>query len=428
MQALTTMISRLTRRNGAAGGQMVAGDGAGEGRSEGRSDGRSLARVTQALGPARRGDSFMATEMPGTRTAHRRRRLWPFALVLVPTLLGVLYFGLMAADQYTVESRFALRSREGQGMDPIGLMIGLPASQSGTDGYLLVDYIRSRDIVEQIDREFNLRAMFSAPNGDILTRARADYTIEELTEYWRQQLSVRFDSSSGVVVVRIRAFAAQDALKISERVLALSEALVNQLSGRARADAVRNADEDVARMEQRLRAARRAIQLYREQTNVIDVTRTAGSRQEIVNRLQGEIVQLNAELKTFSTYNLSNSPGVNYLKTRLQVLETQLAQIKNERLPNEPRGVSELIANFQDLETEQQFAEKAYTAAMASLERARAEADRQSRYVVVAVNPRLPQSPLYPERLKMIIVIAIASGLITGVIMMLTASIKDHVH
>jgi capsular polysaccharide transport system permease protein len=119
---------------------------------------------------------------------------------------------------------------------------------------------------------------------------------------------------------------------------------------------------------------------------------------------------------------------VNYLKTRLQVLETQLAQIKNERLPNEPRGVSELIANFQDLESEQQFAEKAYTAAMASLERARAEADRQSRYVVVAVNPRLPQSPLYPERLKMIIVIAIASGLITGVIMMLTASIKDHVH
>ena len=69
-------------------------------------------------------------------------------VVVVPTLVSALYFGLMASDQYVSQSRFVIRApgvRAGQGTVLANLVQtpGVASGREQTDEVL--DYISSRD-------------------------------------------------------------------------------------------------------------------------------------------------------------------------------------------------------------------------------------------------------------------------------------------
>ena len=79
--------------------------------------------------------------------------------------------------------------------------------------------------------------------------------VEDLVTYWRGQVDAFFDQSNGTIVVKARAFAPEDALKLAQGIIASSERLVNDLSARARSDALRNSENDVRQAERRLATA-----------------------------------------------------------------------------------------------------------------------------------------------------------------------------
>lgn len=104
-----------------------------------------------------------------------------------------------------------------------------------------------------------------------------------------------------------------------------------------------------------------------------------------------------------------DTPRIRVLKTRIESLEQQLA-VERQRLgagekgtsaaddPNAP-DVAGRIAEFEELETEREFAERAYTAALGSLEKARVDANNRQRYLALFIEPTLSQMAQYPTRL-----------------------------
>ena len=57
-----------------------------------------------------------------------------------------------------------------------------------------------------------------------------------------------------------------------------------------------------------------------------------------------------------------------------------------------------LISEFERLTVDREFAEQTYRGALTSMELAREEATRQSRYLATYINPTLPQDSEYPRR------------------------------
>ena len=95
---------------------------------------------------------------PGTGGCSRASRCW----CSLPFAVSVWYLYARAADQYHSEVAFSIRSEEGTSAAAAGILGALTqiGSGSASDTDILFEYIRSQRIVEEIDPELDLRAMF----------------------------------------------------------------------------------------------------------------------------------------------------------------------------------------------------------------------------------------------------------------------------
>jgi capsular polysaccharide transport system permease protein len=217
----------------------------------------------------------------------------------VPATLAAVYFFLIAADQYVAEFRFALRTVEPVRAEVGGLLQGSVApSPVGVDSYAVVQYLGSRDVIDELGKTLDLREMFSRPEADWLTRLQLPVSIEELVRYWKSQVDAFYDITNGTIVVRASAFTPQDALQLARGVLASAERLVNDLSARARHDTLSNSEKEVRRAERRLKATLARLREFRDREGIIDPRKTADATQALAGRIRDEIVRTDTELST----------------------------------------------------------------------------------------------------------------------------------
>jgi capsular polysaccharide transport system permease protein len=83
-------------------------------------------------------------------------------------------------------------------------------------------------------------------------------------------------------------------------------------------------------------------------------------------------------------------------------------------------------AEFQRLSLERGFADQQLAAALASLETARNEAQRQQLYLETISKPSLPDDATQPKRLRSIFTTLALSAIAWGIIAMLVAGVREH--
>ena len=89
-------------------------------------------------------------------------------------------------------------------------------------------------------------------------------------------------------------------------------------------------------------------------------------------------------------------------------------------------SITAQAAAYQRLFLENELAEKQLAAAIASLESAKAEADRQQLYLEVVSQPSKPDLALKPQRFYNIIATLVIGLMLYGIISLLTASVREH--
>jgi capsular polysaccharide transport system permease protein len=352
------------------------------------------------------------------------------ALVLIPTAVAAAYYFAVAADQYVAEFRFTLNTVDPPRLDPLSLLTGNAAhSPAAVDSQILVQYMTSRAIVDDIGAALDLRRIFSPPSADWWARLPPSAPVEQLVRYWKGQVDPFYDPAEGTVTVRLRAFAPQDALRLSEAVVAACEKLVNDLSLRARRDALRQSENELARAEGRLKSVLGEIRAFRDREGLIDPARTAQASGAIATRLRDELVRANADLSTLRAYMRDDAPSVKVLKARIHSLEGQQRALAREMTdPDKTRSdtLSRVLGSYEELESEHKFAETAYQHALHSLDRARASADRQHVFVASFVPPSLPEEALYPRRWRSLGIIALMAFAVWSIGGLTVQSVRDH--
>jgi capsular polysaccharide transport system permease protein len=122
-----------------------------------------------------------------------------------------------------------------------------------------------------------------------------------------------------------------------------------------------------------------------------------------------------------------NAPQVLAAEEVVKSISAQIAN-ENRRLvdPRKPEGLGTTMADFEAAMVEKEFSQKAYQSAMANLEVARADADRQHRYIALVANPSLPDQSTYPHRTRSIITAFFLSFLLLGVGSLISAAVREH--
>ena len=367
----------------------------------------------------------------------RNRWLGISALVCIalPVLLASLYYAFFAADQYATEARFAVRSNDSQAADVIGVFSGMPSSTVISDSYILTDYVRSIEMVRALEARIPLREIYSRSQADFFVRLDPTISIEKLVEYWQSRVKPVYDSTKNTISIEATAFMPQDAQTVLTAILDVSKNLVNNLSQQARQDAVKFAASEVIRAEQRVRDVNNQMLAFRTAHNEVDPTVTATSTLGIASGLDSERSRLKSQLAAISGYLAPDAPSVQMLRSRIEALDKESASVQDRVSSDDPAsskpGSSGALANvvgeYQDVLLSQQFAEKAYEAAQASLERARVEADRQQSYLAVYVAPTVPQDAIYPRAMLNTLAIMLLAGLAWGLGALMFLTVRDHV-
>jgi capsular polysaccharide transport system permease protein len=368
---------------------------------------------------------------PSERTLARLKRIprlfW--LTVAIPTALASVYFGLIAADRYVSESRFVVRSpqRPMQAGSLSALLQGTAFSRSQDDAYSVHDFILSRDALQELDRELQVRKAFGHTGLDFPNRFPAldfDDSFEALHRYYQKRVSVDYDSASSVSVLRVDAFTAADAQRINQMLLDLSERLVNQISERARQDMIRFAADEVREAERRAKEATLALAAFRNQTVVVDPEKQSVIQLQQVAKLQEEIIATKTQLAQLRKYTPDN-PQIPALVTRLDTLQREL-DAEMSKVAGSRGSLAEKAVGYEPLVLERAFAERQLASAMTALETARSEAQRQQLYLERIVQPNLPDVAIEPRRLRSVGVVFVLGLIAWGIVSLLAASVREH--
>lgn len=373
------------------------------------------------------------TETPARRSAAVewvKKRRWFVIFVIVPTLLAALYYGLIASDIYISESRFVIKSpdQKRSQMSTLANLVqttGLSGGQEQASEVLT--FVRSRDALRALEKDADVRGKFSAPQADILSRFPKPFSngsFESLFKYYGDMVDARLDNESGTAIIKVRAFAPQDAYVINRQLLDLSEALVNRLNTRAQTKGVTEAQKQVELATARAKTARVALTQYRNTQALIDPSKQAVGVLDIANKMIAERAALQAQLDLMQRVAPAN-PSIPALRNRINAISVQIAS-QDSRVVGNGRGIASKMGGYENLLVEQEFATESLNAANTALVQARAEAQRQQFYLERVVNPNIPDMPLLPERLLKVIIIAATALCLYFIGWMFVVGVLEH--
>ena len=370
-----------------------------------------------------------------TKSQWRRLRRWMkkrafITALVVPTVLAFVYFLVFASPMYVSHASFAIRSADASsssGLD-IASMFLRTSGSTGNDAYIINDYIQSLDLAQDIDRELELVKHYSDQDHDLISRLWRNPTQDELVRYWRWAVIPQLNVDTGIISLEVKAYTPDMAQALTQAVLSRSEALVNAMNERAQNDAVALAREEVSRAEERVRKAQSAMREFRDAHNLIDPKMTAEGLQSLVSGLEAEAATLRTQISEAKSYMKADAPVIKSLNQRLAAVEKQLSE---EKLRVAGQGsvqgnLNALVADYEDLTIEAEFAQKQLVSAMTSLEQARIQQMAQSRYVVAYQQPTLPDESLYPKPFLFTLYVFAGMLLFLGIVSLIWASIREH--
>ncbi|APA88933.1 hypothetical protein BJG93_27020 [Paraburkholderia sprentiae WSM5005] len=352
-----------------------------------------------------------------------------FALtVVLPTTIAVVYFGLIASDVYVSESRFVVRSPQKQTQSTVvgALLQGTGFSRAQDDTYAVVAYIQSRDALKELNKA-NYIADAYGNHGDFVSHFSRSFddSFEALWKYYnRHVVSIEVDATSAIGTLQVRGYTANDAEKINEHLLELSESLVNRMSERATTDTVRFAQNQVDAAAIKAKDSAAALASYRNSNTVFDPDRQSALQLQQITTLQTQLYAAQTQLIQLQSIAPQN-PQIPALKTSIATIEKQI-EVVSGGVAGGQNSLSNKAAAYARLQLDAQFAEKQLASAMTGLENARAEAQRQQLYLERLVQPNTPDVAIEPKRLKSIFEVFALGMMIWGVLSLLISGVREH--
>lgn len=353
-----------------------------------------------------------------------------FAMVALPVIGFAVYLFSRAQPQYASVVAFNVRSEEGT--NPAATLLGFQMDGSTeTDAEILNAFITSQPLVEQIDAELDLRALYSAPEQDWLFRFHPEGTIEDLVRYWNRMVAVGFRGDKGLIEVEVRAFDPVTAQSVAERILANSEEMINRLSAEAEEDATRYARAELDRAEAQLRQARQALTTYRTDNQIVDPEAVVAAQMGLLNSLQQQLADTLIEFDMLRDVTRTGDPRLEQAQRRIEVIETRIREEKRKLADVAAaravgaRPVTEIVGRFEELRVDLEFAEQSYLAARAAFDGALEKARRNSRYLATYKPPSRAESAQYPEKFTLLGITGLFLFLIWAVFSLVLYSIRD---
>jgi capsular polysaccharide transport system permease protein len=389
--------------------------------------------------------SLMASNVKSHPKTQKVNQPW-FVLLVLPFMLFAFYQLVWAAPRYESRAQLIIQQPDGMStMDPsMAILSGLGVGSNSTaDTQLAKAYIHSEDMLKFLQHEYDIELHYH-DGGDVFSRLSNNAKSEDLLEYYIDHTVVEIDDNSGVIKILVQGFSPEFAKQLTQAIVDRAEWYINSI-GHQLADAqlefIRGEHKQI---EMRLRDAQKSILAFQQKNNLLDPEAEGAAFQQITYGLEKEVAAKSAQLKGLKSVMTDKAPQVVILDSELNALKIQL-ELERERLSlqnnnsanpqvnlanqsvNTSNGtaVSEVLAQFSDLKIELELALKGYTSSEISLDKARIEAYRQLKYLIVVESATLPEDNQYPKTTYNILLFLVLQLLLFGIGKIILATVKE---
>lgn len=353
-----------------------------------------------------------------------------FIIVIIPTLISIVYFGLIASKVYISESTLVIRTPEKSTPSMLGQILqGVGFSTSQNDAYTVKDYITSRDAMDALIKKMDLKQQFEKKSIDPFNRFGGiiywKNNLEEFYKYYQHMVITSLDPMSTILTLKTRAYNAKDAQEMNALLLAQSEDLVNKLNDRGQRDMIDFAQENLDKAEIKAKEAALAVGKYRNAFGVINPEKQSAIPLQQIAKLQDQLIATQVQIMQIETISKGN-PQLPSLRQRAVLLKDEITKETAHVAGSGDKSLASKAVEFQRLSLDSEFADRELVSAMASLQQARTQAQRQHIYIERISEPNLPDAATEPKRFQDILATLLLTLIIWGIVSILNAGVREH--
>ena len=320
--------------------------------------------------------------------------------VLLPTLLAGYYFYSAATPMYSNKSEFLILQADASGgRGGIGGLLSGTQFATNGDSIATQSYLQSKDAMLRLDNDAGFKAHFKQDWIDPIQRMNPDASNEDAYKVYKKRVKIGYDPTEGVI--RMEVVAADPAVSqaFSERLIAYAEERVNELSQQKRADSMRDARDGFEKAQQERRNAQEALVRLQVENSALDPEGIIGSMRGLISNVDQLILEKELALAALQDNARPNRAKVAGVEADIQRLQLQRDKL-NAQMTQAQEGensLAEKAVRIQMAEADLVSRDLMLQSAIEQMEATRAEANRQVRYLTVAVKPVTPESASYPR-------------------------------
>ena len=186
------------------------------------------------------------------------------------TILGFLafiliYLAFIQSDRYLSVAKVIVnqsRPMESNANDFSSFASG-PRTKS-EDVQLIMEYIKSIEMMEYLDYSIDLRKIYSNKSADLFSKLSKSADKDALYEFYLKHVNVHTSPDNSILVIEVQAFKAEDSRKILEIIIRRSEEFINKIFhdvAKEQLDFIKNEvlakEKRILELEKKLRAEQR---------------------------------------------------------------------------------------------------------------------------------------------------------------------------
>ncbi len=341
----------------------------------------------------------------------RRHRLFIVSVIL-PVLIGAGLLLFIPAPRYSSSTNFIVRST-GQNSaqtaaQSLAVTAAAPTINDETSAVNV--YLTSRDIVDLLAKNDNLRNILSRSQGDFIFRYPTFWlpdNEEFLYRRFQWMATASIDRVSGVNTLEVNAFTPEDAQSLARAMLSYAETLVNRMNERLYQSQVSIVNHFVSEAQEDADAIEAELKGFRIASGSVDPNLVADSELDVIQGLTTQLAQVEASIKR-ELMLTSASPALAALHAKAQSYRDEIEK-RNLEIAGASGSEAAKLRTYDQLMLRRDLANNVLADAEAQRANAREDAARQHLFIQIISQPKLePDWARYPRvTLNLLALIAI---------------------
>lgn len=356
-----------------------------------------------------------------------RTNYFLFLIVFVlPLLLFSAYLLFIASDRYESLASATITEEKPATASIDLTMLGVTNAASDKDSLILKEFIESKDMLVFLDQRLRIKEHVTDPSIDFYSRLDPEATLEEFHEYYLWLVSVNYDTTSKLIRFGVQGFDGDFAHSLLKLIVERSQQFIDRINEQITREQLRFFDREIADSEARLKLAKEALIAFQRENRLMTTEGESATVMATIQTLEQGLAQKQSDLSARLQVLDKSAPQLQTLQLEITALESQIASAKERLAGASDTSISELDAQFREIQLNLEFVTNIYKSNLTALEQARLEAARRLKFLIVVSQPTVPERAEYPRRAYLMVTVGVVLMILFFVVSLTMAIIREH--